>query len=705
VQIESGGNPNARTGSYKGILQLSQSEFERYKPRPDASIWNADDNLAAGAAKMKAEGALFAENFGHQPSGFDSYMIHQQGLAGYSTHLANPNAPAWQNMLSTGEGRQKGEAWARVAIWGNIPNRYKATFGNVDNVTSRDFIAMWAARYGRGAAPSGMPASTTAQPVAANENASAVQPAFNESRGNLESATFPVQNVAASIKPNVFQHILDDPRSQNTAAFTHAMTVARQQLAAEEIAENQNAKARKDAVEHTLGTYATEFYDMLHSPNPDLVALAGRVNHDPVLQDEPEKRIAMIERIRRASGEEQTLNFGAGYLGVKQRILSDPGTPGHIGDISDIYRLPEGTLTAAGEHQLIGIMGAIKKSPDEHGLQKSRAAIETAIRLKMVREQNMGPVILRNPVGEHLFNAQFIPQWNAAYAAWVKDGKDPWQFLTEKNATEMMNRIYPRDKRNADEIAMGPETGEAKGLPLPEAPEGVDSDRWRSVVASTPTTANGKLTPQGWSSALQLLISNPSPQVQAAFDRKYGPAKITAKDTLEKLGINPQAAAVAAAPAAPPEAAPPPEPVPAPILAPAAAAPPAPAPAPAPAPVAAPATPAYHGGRAAPPTEAEIQEQEREVAKQQAALAKQHAAAKAGPTQHGPESGARVPAGKAQAMAQALEQQRVAAEARTKERLRQLDREEEAARENILNKRQLERELKRISDERESLKK
>jgi Transglycosylase SLT domain len=117
VQIESGGNPRAQTGSYKGLLQLSQSEFDKFKPRADASIWNPVDNLEAGAAKMKAEGDQFARNFGRQPSGFDSYMIHQQGLAGYSTHLANPDGPAWQNMLSTGEGRQKGDRWARAAIW------------------------------------------------------------------------------------------------------------------------------------------------------------------------------------------------------------------------------------------------------------------------------------------------------------------------------------------------------------------------------------------------------------------------------------------------------------------------------------------------------------------------------------------------------------------------------------------------------------
>jgi len=55
-------------------------------------------------------------------------------------------------MLATGEGQQKGEAWAKKAIWGNIPDSEKAKFGSVDNVTSRDFMALWKGKVeGRGA--------------------------------------------------------------------------------------------------------------------------------------------------------------------------------------------------------------------------------------------------------------------------------------------------------------------------------------------------------------------------------------------------------------------------------------------------------------------------------------------------------------------------------------------------------------------------
>jgi len=41
-QIESGGNPNATTGSYKGLYQLSDGEFRRYGGQ--GSIYDPAEN-------------------------------------------------------------------------------------------------------------------------------------------------------------------------------------------------------------------------------------------------------------------------------------------------------------------------------------------------------------------------------------------------------------------------------------------------------------------------------------------------------------------------------------------------------------------------------------------------------------------------------------------------------------------------------------
>jgi hypothetical protein len=147
AKIESGGNPNATKGSYSGLFQLSDAEFKKYG---GGNILDPVDNAMAAARKIAAESEAFSSKYGREPTAGDLYLIHQQGAAGYEAHLRNPDAPAWQNMLSTGEGRAKGEGWAKAAIWGNIPDRDKAAFGSVDNVTSRQFRSLWMARVGDG---------------------------------------------------------------------------------------------------------------------------------------------------------------------------------------------------------------------------------------------------------------------------------------------------------------------------------------------------------------------------------------------------------------------------------------------------------------------------------------------------------------------------------------------------------------------------
>jgi hypothetical protein len=49
-------------------------------------------------------------------------------------------------MYQTGEGQQKGQGWAKRAIWGNVPDKDKKRFGSVDNITSKDFMNLWTSR-------------------------------------------------------------------------------------------------------------------------------------------------------------------------------------------------------------------------------------------------------------------------------------------------------------------------------------------------------------------------------------------------------------------------------------------------------------------------------------------------------------------------------------------------------------------------------
>ena len=152
AQIESSGRAGAQTGSYKGLFQLSDNEFAKHGGQGE--IFDPYANADAAARKVASESAQFQQQYGRAPTALDLYMIHQQGAGGYAEHTANPDAPAWENMYATAEGQQKGQSWAKRAIWGNIPDDIKKQFpGGVDSVTSKDFFDLWQSKLEHFGAP------------------------------------------------------------------------------------------------------------------------------------------------------------------------------------------------------------------------------------------------------------------------------------------------------------------------------------------------------------------------------------------------------------------------------------------------------------------------------------------------------------------------------------------------------------------------
>lgn len=165
--IESGERPGVTTGSYRGHLQLSPSEFRRYGGTGD--IYDVNENIRVGSRKLRSEMNDFAKKYGREPTAAELYLIHQQGTGGYDKHSSNPDQPAWLSMYQTGEGQQKGQGWAKRAIWGNVPDRDKKRFGSVDNITSKDFMNLWTSRVeklmgGKQAAPTAV-AQQTEPPI------------------------------------------------------------------------------------------------------------------------------------------------------------------------------------------------------------------------------------------------------------------------------------------------------------------------------------------------------------------------------------------------------------------------------------------------------------------------------------------------------------------------------------------------------------
>jgi hypothetical protein len=140
AKIESGFDPKQRTGSYMGLFQLSNREFRKYG---SGDIYDPRDNAVAAALKMTTEAILFEMFNRRKPTLNDLYLIHQQGIEGATEHLSKPDRLAWRSMCATEEGKQKGEKWCKLAIWGNTLPALKKTWKNVNKVTSAAFVGMW----------------------------------------------------------------------------------------------------------------------------------------------------------------------------------------------------------------------------------------------------------------------------------------------------------------------------------------------------------------------------------------------------------------------------------------------------------------------------------------------------------------------------------------------------------------------------------
>jgi hypothetical protein len=150
AKVESDFNPKERTGSYIGLFQLSNAEFQQFG---SGDILDPRDNAVAAAYKFLTEDILFEISTHKKPTLSDIYLVHQQGVQGAAEHVSHPDRIAWKSMCVTDEGRQKGEKWCKRAIWGNTLPEIKHVWKSVEKFTSGAFVKMWQERvhrfYGR----------------------------------------------------------------------------------------------------------------------------------------------------------------------------------------------------------------------------------------------------------------------------------------------------------------------------------------------------------------------------------------------------------------------------------------------------------------------------------------------------------------------------------------------------------------------------
>lgn len=438
-QIESGGNPNAVTGSYSGLGQFSKVLEKRYGIN--------DQNRSDPAVQTRALSMENAENhdaltraLGHEPTPADYYLAHQQGVGGAIAHLSQPNLPAWHNMASTIEGHEKGSGWAKQAIWGNMTPEMKAQFpGGVDTVTSGDFAKMWSQRfYNQPIEATGiMPGNGTQLP-------GGVTPAFSVDR--LQGA----QEFSRATKGEVVTQIMNDPYLKDrpqalNAALTYANKVFEQDSASYADMERQlhvQDQLKKMESDKAEDGYMKQIYAPPQNAKPLSVQ---QIVNDPRLSRESKDRVI---KLIGDPGEKDEKTYGPGFVHAFQMVHAPDGTPGRITDTNELYsRLgPSGDLTMAGVEKLRGEID-LKKSPE--GAAESEMKKEF---LRNARGQITGSdegLHIKDPKGDELY-LKFMAQALPAYEAARKQGKSPSQLL-DPDSPDYVGKIVKNFKRPMDQ--------------------------------------------------------------------------------------------------------------------------------------------------------------------------------------------------------------------------------------------------------------
>lgn len=217
-QIESGGNPNAVTGSNKGLGQFGPREEAQYGI---TSANRADPGVQSAAVQREAadHAAVLRKALGRDPTPGEQYLTHQQGIAGGPALLnADPSMPAWQAIRPF----YKSDAMARLAITGNVPGGHPLRGQDADKITAGDFRNLWVSKFERGlpgagnapasqmVAQAGTPTSGGPMAPAGPSQAGAVPVAPENAAGGNDQLLQMLQSLSAPME----QHPIQAPPPQ-----------------------------------------------------------------------------------------------------------------------------------------------------------------------------------------------------------------------------------------------------------------------------------------------------------------------------------------------------------------------------------------------------------------------------------------------------------------------------------------------------------
>ncbi len=490
IRIESSGNPNAVNGNAVGLGQFMPATAAQ------VGLTNRRDPYQSIEATQKLAAdnrPVLAAALGRDPTDAELYLAHQQGAAGAAKLIANPDARA-------------GDLVGDAAIRAN---------GGNPNAPAWVFTNMWIGKFNGAqgwATPAGLatPGEFAAPPSSRKANA--------------------YQIVQAALQKGDITDVQAD----------HAITRINRLDAMQNISEANTEKENKALVNTAEGEYFAAARQGTVTPE-----LMMKLEADPRFASDEVKRKDVYNYLATAGGAKKSLiDFGSGWLSFKDRILSDPGTPGHIADSREIMKatMPGGPLTPAGGDDLLKLYGQVRKDLNDEqkmALHDNKATVEKeAYRLLTFESPEMEQLKLRDPKGRTIFG-KWLMQFNADYSREAAKGDTnmfEWLKTQMDGLPKTTSSLRSEAQKAMDRVsAVGEAAGEKIEPTIPPPLPGIEAAPWAEVMSVRPIMKNGApLPPQNWAQAMQILRNDPSEQNKKIFNEHW--QGFDADTVLKKLG-------------------------------------------------------------------------------------------------------------------------------------------------------------------------
>jgi hypothetical protein len=179
--IESNFDPMANLNKptqYKGVFQLGNDEWAEMGGTA-ANRWDPETQINLGVARLAQIRQQLADRLGRSPTNSEVYLAHQQGVAGASAMIENPNTSPYE--LLTRLGVRPGTAEA--SITGNIGS--KDAFGNpvspasFVNAPASQFVNYWNDMYNHKLSELGsLPTDAAGRPVLLSDRGAPAVPEY-----------------------------------------------------------------------------------------------------------------------------------------------------------------------------------------------------------------------------------------------------------------------------------------------------------------------------------------------------------------------------------------------------------------------------------------------------------------------------------------------------------------------------------------------